>query len=153
MHRPSREASLMQKVIEHHTLRGDFELSGGGRSDTYIDLRSAWLCRFCSDEMYGFYVTAINRLLGYPHPTEVCIVGTGHFGAMTLATLRWRENRLLWTPKGHGVEWSGQCDSAIGEAIIVDDVVTTGGTVERLTAACEQRGLHVIGVVTAVPAR
>ncbi len=136
-------------VIAHHTLRGDFTLSSGERSKTYIDLRSAWLCRECEDEMYGFYATGLNRATGDRGREDVCVVGTGYFGAMLLARLRWRYNRLLWTPKGHGVEWSGQCSPDVGEAVIVDDVVTTGATLAALREACEQRGLEVIGTVVA----
>ena len=136
----------IEEIVEHHTLHGEFKLSNGGTSDTYIDLRSALLCWKCSHRLSRWYVDRLLQEHGAITP-----VATGSFGALLLGHLSeagW--GCVLWNPKGHGVEWSGSKVHPGTRVVLLDDVVTTGGTLRALRAACEAQGWEVVGEIVAV---
>lgn len=136
-------ATDLHSIIAHHRLRGDFKLSGGGQADAYIDLRSALLCWRCAPELTGWYIDQIPDGGYVP-------VATGTFGALLLGHLAaagW--GGVLWNPKGHGVEWSGGDAPRSRDVVLLDDVVTTGGTLRALRAACEARGWRVVREIVA----
>lgn len=131
-------------VIEHHTLHGDFVLSNGDRSDTYIDLRSAVLCWRCAPTLVFWYDSEIGESGHVP-------VATGAFGALLLGSLAAAgRGGILWNPKGHGVEWSGIHRDGQKQVVLVDDVVTTGRTLSALRSACAMQGWDVVSEVVAV---
>lgn len=137
-------------IIRHHTRSGVFSLSGGGTAEQYVDLRSALLCDHCGRDLAAWYAGQISD--AFNGGTEGAVVGTGAFGAMLLAVLAQDDERcILWNPKGHGVEWSsGYWLPGTGEPVVlVDDVVTTGGTLRALRAACEAQGWRVVGEIVA----
>lgn len=143
-----------QPFIERHRVDGSVQLSGGDTADTYFDLRAALLCEDCSEAVVSWYREALAKvgMVAGPAPT---LVGTGTFGAMLLARLtqRYRYRCLLWNPKGHGIEWSGDMPGEGQHVVIVDDVITTGGTLARLRAAVEQQGWIIDATIVAVDRR
>ena len=137
----------MSDVIERHTLHGEFTLSSGGTRNTYIDLQSAVLCDRCAPWVRDYYRAGIeDACQGITN--RIVVVATGSFGALLLSLLGPAYPRLLWNPKGHGVEWSGLTSGAT-HAVLVDDIVTTGATLGALRAATQRRGLKVLGYVAA----
>lgn len=131
------------RAVDHHTLTGVFMLSGGGHSTTYIDLRAALLCRFCSRGLTHWYAEQIAHYVP---------VATGSFGALLLGCLADRGIfGVLWNPKGHGIEWSGYLPNL--RVVLVDDVATTGSTLSALRAAVESAGGVVVGEVVSVDRR
>ena len=138
--------SRPQAVIDHHTLHGEFKLSNGGTSDTYIDLRAALLCPLCGESVAHWYSGQIEELA----EGGITAVATGSFGALLLGSLTRDWRCVLWNPKGHGVEWSGTYVHRGFRVVLLDDVVTTGGTLRALRAACEKEGWEVVGEIVAV---
>lgn len=136
-------------VIRHHTKVGEHWLSSGVRADYYIDLRDALLCASCHDYLVDWYQTKIMAALGDHRHEQYAIVATGHFGALLLGALAQRGGRgALYNEKGHGRMWAGVEAERIN-AVLVDDVVTSGATLARLRVATEARGWSVIGEVVA----
>lgn len=155
------DCQTIGEIIAHHTLTGAFRLSGGGVAHEYIDLRSALLCTECCVHLGTWYAVeiALTRMDAGVALADTLVVATGAFGALLLGHLAGLYGRYgaLWTPKGHGVEWSGSPDvlSKLDlplNVVLVDDVVTTGGTLARLRDVCVGRGWNVIGEVVAVRA-
>lgn len=132
----------LRSVVHHHTTEGTFKLSGGGEAGGYLDLRSALLCHesptCCASRLVLYYTGKIAEIAG--DDEGVTVVGTGAFGAALLALLSDADRGVrldsyaLWNPKGHGVAWSGRT-GVHARAVLVDDVVTTGGTLAALRAA------------------
>lgn len=115
--------------------RGDFVLSSGASSDIYVDCRAAIL------KYQRTFRKFLDRELGdleWPEP-----VATGAGGALLLATFG---SGYLWNPKGHGLEWSPTPKPGTRVALL-DDVKTSGGTLDRLREACVSAGLKVVGEV------
>jgi orotate phosphoribosyltransferase len=132
----SRARRLADEAIEKYAIMsGDFALSSGARSDTYVDCRAAMLKDQAAFSLYLW--EELNRY------RNAAPVATGTSGALMLGLIGWG---YLWNPKGHGVEWSPR--PAKGTSVVLfDDVVTTHGTLDRLRAACEAAGLVVAGEV------
>ena len=142
----------LRSVVDHHTLQGEFGLSGGGTSGIYIDMRSALLCWRCAVPLVAWYEEALERSVTEEY--KAVPVATGTFGALLLGWLgAWDWGGILWNPKGHGVEWSWSGHkplNAIRRVALLDDVVTTGGTLRALRAACERQGWEVVAEIVAV---
>jgi len=122
---------MIANIISEFTLKGDFTLSNGGTSDTYIDLRAAILTH---PRFIGKYMNYMVGPDSYP-------VGTGAGGALLLGVMQ-REG-FLWNPKPHGIEWSPQPKEGM-KVVLVDDVHTTGNTIKNLREACKKQKLNVI---------
>ncbi len=142
-----------KEILEHHTLEGEFTLSSGKKSTTYIDLRSALLCRECRLDLINWYDSQIMKF-GNVDDIEyvVSVVGTGVFGAMLSGEITNNYYSIIWNPKNHGVEWSGDKEEIeeTKQVVLVDDVKTSGNTLKRLKEACEGRGWKVIGEIVYV---
>lgn len=151
----------LEFVIKHHTLEKDpqlsmFHLSSGGVSDHYIDLRSAWLCSACQTTLCEWYIKQRQALARSFEFTELApLVATGVYGAVALGYMaagdKYRNKEsALWNPKGHGVLWSGSIPAVGSPVVIIDDVVSTGTTLEALRTACEHEGWDVLGEIVPV---
>ncbi|MFH0810364.1 MAG: orotate phosphoribosyltransferase [Pseudomonadota bacterium] len=149
---------LLDLLAERSYQRREVTLSSGRKSDFYIDgkqttltAEGAWLCgRLLLDE--------VGRL-----PEAVAAVGGLTLGADPLVTAvaaeSWQVGRPLDAfivrkePKGHGtgawLEGAASLPAGAGVALL-EDVITTGGSVLRAAERCEARGLKVVGVVALV---
>lgn len=138
------------RIMRHHQLTGDFNLSGGGKSNTYFDLRSAVLCDICREHLLSHYANNLIRIHQEkldPDETDFHLVATGAFGALLLGALGTDWDSVLWNPKPHGVEWSGLMPSQGCKVVIVDDVITKGLTLQRVKQRCTEMGWEVIDTV------
>jgi len=127
-------------IVKRFTHFGEFKLSGGGTSDTYVDMREAMLV--WPGHARRVLTQKLERM-GVNDGTT--LVGTGVSGALMLGLLDDDRPKLLWNPKGHGTEWSGTEPPGGASVVLLDDVATTGSTLMRLSRACASRGWTVIG--------
>ena len=148
--------TLAESLLKHRH-EGDFELSAGGRSKVYWDVRSALLEPFALSE-YSDWVS--DRYLGdespfVEGPPEIAGISIG--GALLIgAVLGWCDHLngvvLRSGRKGHGLpsEWIGDTSALNGrKVLLLDDVLTTGSTLARVRT-CLLEYFHAADVQCAV---
>jgi len=145
---PSRRR-LLAALAAFSYRTGDFKLSSGGRSPVLIDASKA-LRR-------GDIMPALVDLIG-PLPGSAHGVGGPALGAdpMAVAVLALCPD-LYWfsvrrEPKDHGLDTSVITGPTRpnDRVILVEDVITTGGSVLRAAAACKAAQLKVLMVLACV---
>jgi orotate phosphoribosyltransferase len=142
---------LLEVFREHAVLRGDFTLSSGLRASYYFDGRMVTLWP------EGAYLVgkAIYRLIS---EVGAEAVGGMTLGADPIATAVAVVSHLEGKPipafivrgdaKGHGTQKRVEGPLKRGARVaIVDDVITTGGSVMRAIEAVESEGCRVVKVV------
>lgn len=153
--RPDR-ARLKQLLREHSLMFGDFTLVSGRKSKFYFDSKKTTLLP------EGAYLVAAEVLdMLKSHEIEADAIGGMTLGAdpvvcpvAALSHLAGRPLRAFIVrkeAKGHGTGNQIEGNLAPGSrVVIVDDVVTTGGSTLRAIEAAEDAGLHVVAVLCIV---
>ncbi|MEW6189111.1 MAG: orotate phosphoribosyltransferase [Actinomycetota bacterium] len=128
-------------------LRGHFQLSSGRHSDTY--LQCAMVCQ------YPDVTNALARELAIPHQkSEVNVVITPAIGGIILGyavaqflgcrmVFAERERKKLSLRRGFSIK-AGE------KVLVVEDVVTTGGTIKEMIDLVKGYGGEVIGVASLI---
>ena len=130
---------------------GDFTLASGKKASYYLD------CRKVTLDSAGALVVAegILDLLGDPLPDAVggMAIGADPITAAVLTVAASRGKRLKGfivrkEPKAHGKGRDVEGPVAPGDsAVIVEDVVTTGGSALKAIERVEEFGMKVLGVI------
>jgi len=153
MVRYDREA-LITLVRENALEFGDFTLASGKRASYYLDVRRVTL-----DARGAPLIAAgILDLLGPSLPDAVggMAIGADPITAAVLTLAGIRGQRLLGfivrkEPKAHGKGRDVEGPVQAGQsAVILEDVVTSGGSSLRAIERVEQFGLRVAGVISVV---
>jgi orotate phosphoribosyltransferase len=149
---------LKEIILEKSYLKGAFKLSSGRESDFYIDgkqttlsAEGAYLC--------GKLIFAMIK----NHPQKIGAVGGMTLGADPLVTAASLVSFLEKSPipafivrkesKKHGTEayLEGQNNMEPGCAVtLLEDVVTTGGTLLKVIDRVEAQGFKVAQIITIV---
>jgi orotate phosphoribosyltransferase len=145
-------ARLATLLYEKSYMEGDFTLSSGRKSDYYFDCRQsslnpggAWLIGTIFLHMLrgtGAKAVAGMTLGADPLVTATSLLAYHH--DMYLPALIVRKQ-----PKGHGAgrQVEGLANVNPGDGVVVlEDVVSTGGSVLKACKAVEEAGLKVISV-------
>lgn len=134
-------ARLKLLQIVHH---GEVELSHGGTSHYYIDLKKAY------GDAEAFYLLA--KRLGEKIPNKVNCVAGGGYGGLPLATavsvLYQRGLSLVRDePKDHGIikTIEGYVPAKEDKVAIVDDVFTTGKSLQKIIDIITPTGAEIVG--------
>lgn len=147
---------LRELLIRHSLMRGEFVLASGRRSSFYFDSKRTTLLP------EGAYLTAVEILRWL----EQSRIAADAIGGMTLgadpivcpvAALSQMTNRPLRafivrkSAKNHGTRGriEGRLDPA-SRVVVVDDVVTTGGSTLAAIEAVEAEGHRVVAVLCLV---
>lgn len=149
---------LIQFIRERSYREGDFTLASGQKSSFYIDLKATTLHPEGAYRI-GKLAVALARREGL----TVDAVGGLTLGADPLATaisLAAREAGITWPafivrkePKGHG---TGRYIEGIenmkpgAKVLVLEDVVTTGGSSLKAIERLREAGFEPVGVVTVV---
>ena len=151
MYNPARLAALIkEKAIEF----GDFTLASGATASYYLDLRRLTL----DGEGANLIAAGFLDLLAPEMPTAVggMAIGADPITAsiITLAYQRGLELRgfiVRKEPKGHGKGQQVEGPVSAGDrVVIVEDVVTSGGSSIRAIEAARAHGLQVDRVLAIV---
>ena len=129
---------------------GEFILKSGEKSSIYIDLRLP-LCQGrnwqIGAEMAGLISRTVHKLHGEYMPL---IVGVAESGIALMCSIlnfapedrlgRWRGAWISKTNKEHGNvgSWQGHTPTEGQPIVIVEDVITGGGSVARAIDTCKQ---------------
>lgn len=127
----------------------DVPYRSGGRGE-YIDMRAMRLLEpgVVRGKLLAELRRASPKWQGFP----LVATGTGGMALLTLLDMTGLP-RLLWNPKSHGRSWSGFEPRAGVRVILLDDVATTGGTLDALREAVAIRGWKVFAEVVLVDRR
>jgi orotate phosphoribosyltransferase len=142
---------LLELFKEHAVLHGDFTLSSGLKTSYYFDGRKVTLW---PEGAYLIGKKVFEMLAG----EEVEAVGGMTLGADPIVTAVAVVSHLEGKPinafivrgdvKGHGTQQHVEGPLKEGSRVaIVDDVITTGGSVLRAIEAAEAAGCRVVKVV------
>jgi orotate phosphoribosyltransferase len=148
--------SLRQLLLERSVRRGDFLLASGARSSYYID------CRLATMSAAGMVL--IGRLgLGVIKATGWKPDGVGGLtmGADPVAYAIAAASYQAGTPidafsvrkesKDHGTGRSIEGNFRAGNAVVVvEDVITSGGSARKAVSAVQEAGGTVLGVIAVV---
>lgn len=145
----------LKSLIQEHALKfGDFTLASGKKAKYYLDCRQVTL----QAEALPLIGAGILELIGDNLPDLVggMVIGADPITAAVL-TVAGREGKNLRgvmvrkEPKGHGTKKFVEGPYNEGESlVIVEDVVTTGGSSLKAIEYCESVGLKVERVLAIV---
>ena len=149
-------ALLLRLLAEHSFRRGDFVLSSGVRSPYYIDarlttmspqgLRIIGMLGFQALIAHGWHADAIGGLTLGADPIAYAI---SYFSADTPTPIRAFTVRK--EPKAHGAgrQIEGPFRTT-DSCVVIEDVVTTGGSAIQAIRIVRQAGANVLGVLAVV---
>lgn len=147
---------LHRLLLERSVRRGDFVLASGQRYSYYIDCRlttmSAEGQRLIGElgcqaiERAGWRPSAVGGLTMGADPVAYAVAAASFGTALVMDAFSVRKEA-----KAHG---TGQviegCFTGGDDVVIVEDVITTGGSAQRAIAAVEAAGGRVLGVLAVV---
>lgn len=152
--------ALQQLLLERSVTRGDFVLSSGQRSSYYIDCRLATMSArgmvligrlgIAAIRRRGWLVDAVGGLTMGADPVAYAIAAasfddSGNAGAAIDAFSVRKE------AKAHGTGRRIEGNFAEGKRVlIVEDVITSGGSARTAIEAVEDSGGRVLGVLAIV---
>lgn len=131
---------------------GDFELSGGGRSPYYVDMRAIPSSPVAFRRAVGALMGEIESV-GLASFDSLASVPTG--GLVFASALALESAKPLAyvraSPKGHGTSRSVEGSVSAGDRVLlIDDVATTGGSLLRAAESLRAVGANVDGAVVLV---
>ncbi len=156
------EASLLSILKERSVCEGSFILASGAQSDLYIDAKLTtldprgahlvgevgWRLVKETAQRLGVHVDAIGGLTmgADPIALSIGIAAFNHNPSAALQTFTVRK-----TPKPHGRNKLIEGNFSSGDSVVVvDDVITTGGSTLKAIAAVEASGGKVAFVLVLV---
>jgi orotate phosphoribosyltransferase len=147
---------LVRLLAERSARRGNFRLASGRQSSLYIDARLTTMTPegqqligklgLAAIHSAGWSADAVGGLtLGAdPIAYAICHTSAGTSNPLRAFTVR-KE------PKSHGTGKQVEGPLARGDrVVIVEDVITTGGSAERAADAVRREGAEVLGVLALV---
>jgi orotate phosphoribosyltransferase len=144
---------LLQLLVKHSYIKGEVILASGKKSNFYIDCRKTALLA----EGHHLIGTIFLKLIEKEFP-QIEAVGGVVLGACPIASAISHYSFIKGNPipafylrkgsKGHGMGklLEGPVEKG-AKVVIVEDVVTTGGSTLRALESARNEGLDVIGVV------
>jgi len=148
--------ALRRLLLERSVRRGDFVLSSGQRSSYYID------CRLTTMSAEGMVLIgrmgweAIRRMGWRPSGVGGLTMGADPVAYAIAAASRGTELEMdgfsvRKEAKGHGTGRLIEGNFRAGDSVVVvEDVITTGGSAERAIKAVKAEGGEVLGVLAVV---
>lgn len=144
-------AQLLEEIKQHAVHFGDFTLTSGAKSSYYLN------CRQVTLSPRGAFLTA-NVILDVIDDQSVDAVGGMTLAAdpivAAVALESWHRGQprraaiVRKEAKGHGLQRRVEGPIQAGDRVmVVDDVLTTGGSVLQSIDAIEEMGAEVVGVV------
>jgi orotate phosphoribosyltransferase len=148
--------ALRRLLLERSVRRGDFVLSSGQRSPYYID------CRLTTMSAKGMVLIgrmgweAIRRMGWRPRAVGGLTMGADPVAYAIAAASRGTELEVdgfsvRKEAKGHGTGRLIEGNFGAGDSVVViEDVITTGGSAVRAVDAVRREGGNVLGVLAVV---
>ncbi len=149
-------ARLLELLCDRSYRRSDtpsFRLTSGKLSDFYIDCKAT--------TMWGEAMPFVGEAVGQQLPSDAEAVGGLTMGAdwIAAAAAYWCQLHsrsmnafsVRKEPKKHGLrKWIEGCVQRGAKVVVVDDVVTTGGSTIDAINKCREEDLQIIKVVVLI---
>jgi orotate phosphoribosyltransferase len=147
---------LRRLLLERSVRRGDFVLASGQRSSYYIDCRLSTMSAegqvligrmgLAALQAAGWRPSAIGGLTMGADPVAYAVAAASWGTEHVLDAFSVRKEAK---EHGTGQRIEGNFQSG-DEVVVVEDVITTGGSAEKAIAAVEGAGGRVVGVLAVV---
>lgn len=147
---------LRRLLLERSVRRGDFVLASGQRSSYYIDCRLSTMSAegmvligrmgLAAIRAAGWRPRAIGGLTMGADPVACAIAAASHGTDLQVDAFSVRKEA-----KAHGTGKQIEGNFLAGdEVVVVEDVITSGGSAQKAIAAVEAAGGRVVGVLAVV---
>jgi orotate phosphoribosyltransferase len=148
--------SLRRLLLERSVKRGSFVLASGQKSSYYIDCRLATMSAegmgligrmgWAAIQRMGWRPAAIGGLTMGADPVAYAIAAASFGSTAPVDAFSVRKE-----PKDHGTGRLIEGNLNWGDAVVVvEDVITSGGSALKAVAAVEEAGGRVLGVLAVV---
>lgn len=148
--------ALVRLLLARSVERGDFVLASGLRSSYYIDCRRTTMSAegmnligrlgFDAIRTRGWHVRSVGGLTMGADPVAYAIAAASHGSDHQLDAFSVRKEA-----KGHGTKRRIEGNYEAGwEVVVVEDVITSGGSALQAIAAVEAESGRVAGVLAVV---
>jgi orotate phosphoribosyltransferase len=150
------KAKLIELVRARALKFGDFTLASGKKATYYLDGKQVTLDSIGARLIAEGILDLFGRELPAPEAVGGMAIGADPITAAVITMAGVREQALLGflvrkEPKGHGTKRYVEGPVAPGQrVVIVEDVVTTGGSSLEAIARVEEFGLKVVGVAAVI---
>jgi len=152
----SDEEQLRQLLLERSVRRGDFVLASGQRSPYYIDCRPSTMSAegmvligrmgLAAIRAAGWKPSAIGGLTMGADPVAYAIAAASHGTDLMIDAFSVRKEA-----KGHGTGQPIEGNFRPGQqVVVVEDVITSGGSAQKAIDAVTRAGAKVLGVLAVV---
>lgn len=152
----SDEEQLRQLLLERSVRRGDFVLASGQRSSYYIDCRPSTMSAegmaligrmgLAAIRAAGWKPSAIGGLTMGADPVAYAIAAASHGTDLTIDAFSVRKEA-----KAHGTGQPIEGNFRAGQqVVVVEDVITSGGSAQQAIDAVTRAGARVLGVLAVV---
>jgi orotate phosphoribosyltransferase len=153
---PEDREALRRLLLERSVRHGDFVLSSGQRSSFYIDCRPTTMSAdglvligrlgTAAIQSAGWRPRAVGGLTMGADPVAYAIAAASRGTDIQMDAFSVRKE-----VKGHGTGRGIEGNFGVGfEVVIVEDVITTGGSARKAIEAVEEAGARVLGVLAVV---
>jgi orotate phosphoribosyltransferase len=152
----SDEDQLRRLLLERSVRRGDFVLASGQRSSYYIDCRLSTMSAegmvligrmgLAAIKAAGWKPRAIGGLTMGADPVAYAIAGASHETDLVIDAFSVRKEAKA---HGTGQQIEGNLRSG-DEVVVVEDVITSGGSAQQAIDAVTRAGGRVVGVLAVV---
>jgi len=152
----AQRAELRQLLLDRSLIQGDVTLSSGQSSSFYFDCKRVTMYPRGASLVADACLAAIARLPERPQAVGGMTSGADPMvGAVMMRALeRGWELASFYVrkePKKHGTrQWLENAPDKGTKVVMVEDVVTSGGSVIRAIERAEEAGLIVVSVITLV---
>ncbi len=140
---PSRPGDV--KKFDHVVKRGHFILTTGRHSGVYINKDAIPLHR----SLFGLVIKRMSVVLGHLDKKYDTIVSPAVAGIPFGSPLAYKKKKLFIYPEKKGDKMVFREVLREGlkgkKVIIVEDIITTGGSIDKTIAAVEEAGAEVVG--------
>jgi orotate phosphoribosyltransferase len=147
---------LRRLLLERSVRRGDFVLASGQRSSYYIDCRLTTMSAQGQVLIGRLGLAAVGAAGWRPRSIGGLTMGADPV-AYAIAAASWGTGTVIDAfsvrkeAKGHGMGQMIEGNFRAGDAVVVvEDVITSGGSALKAIAAVEQAGGQVMGVLAVV---
>jgi orotate phosphoribosyltransferase len=147
---------LLDLLIDRSYRRADtpsFRLTSGKLSDFYVDCKATTMCGeampLVGEVVFKLLPKTASAVGGLTMGADWLAAATSYYGQ--LHGRRLDAFSVRKEPKKYGMKkWIEGCADRGAKVVIVDDVVTTGGSTIDAIKRCREEGLEVVGVVVLV---